>query len=187
MVATDIDEGTTDEGFDPKRTLEIWETATNGSAWLWVTDPRNGGYAKSRVGGPNGGIRRIRISVDDRRYNEEQVIDGNEHLNPFRNGLLTLVGTTQAEDIDTTAQLSDEDLQSLLDLRDPAIFEEAVTDIRFELPLRRLKVLAETNGTQAQNQFLNTLLRERYPVGGTQRVVQEMLDEEERSAGTRLS
>lgn len=180
----------TAETVDPGSITEVWECTTKSTVWVWVNDRRNGGYMKQRVGGSAGGSTRLRITADERRYNEEQVIDEMGDHNPFRNGLLRLISQSSPgleSEIDTTAHLTDDDLHEMLNLRDPDLFEAAVKEMPFELPLRRLKAVAETEGTQAQLTFLDELLRERYPIGGTQRVVQEIMDEEERQQGTRLS
>lgn len=176
-----------DEEVDVKRTQEMWECTTEGSVWLWVTDARDGGYRKQKFGGPTGGTKRVRITIDDRRYNQELVIDQEPEADPFRNGLLRLVSKAVVPDIDSEAHLTDEELAGLLEMRDLEVFQEAATSIKRELPLRRLKAMAETRGTQEQNGYLDELLRERYPIGGTQPTVQEMIDEEEKSSGTRLS
>lgn len=171
----------------PQVITEIWEATTAGTVWVWVNDKRQGGYMKQRVGGAAGGSKRLRLSVDERRYNEELIMDESQEHNPFKNGLLMLIGEQQVEDIDRSAHLTDVDLNDLIELRDPDLFRSTVEEIPHELVLRRLAALAESRGTAEQNEFLSELLRERYPIGGTQTTVQEIMDEEERSSGTRLS
>ena len=175
------------EEIDPKNNTEIWECTTGATVWVWINDVRQGGYMKQRVGGRAGGSKRLRITTDERRYNEELVIDEMADHNPFRNGLLMLISSAKVDDIDISAHLTDQDLHDMLEFRDPELFEAAVAEMQHELVIRRLKALAETEGTVAQNDFLNDLLRVRYPIGGTQSVVQEMLNEEAKSASTRMS
>src|SRR4051812_13296503 len=100
--------------------IEIWEITTGGTVWVWTKDVRNPGHMqKTRVGGRAGGSRRLRISRDERRYNEEQIIDEMGEHNPFRNGSLKLVGDAKdvAEDVDTTYHLDEADMLGLLELK----------------------------------------------------------------------
>ena len=48
-----------------------------------------------------------------------------------------------------------------------------------ELILRRLAEMSEKMGTLVQVEALRDLVHERYPIGGTQRTVREMLEAEE--------
>lgn len=172
---------------EPETITEIWEATTLGTVWVWVTDLRQGGFMKQRVGGASGGSKRLRITVDERRYNQELIMDESREHDPFTNGLLMLIGEAQVEDIDRSAHLTDTDLNDLIELRDPDLFRTSVEEIPHELVLRRLSALAESKGTAEQNGFLSDLLRRRYPIGGTQPTVQEIMDEEERTANTRLT
>jgi hypothetical protein len=62
---------------------------------------------------------------------------------------------------------------------------EAVSDITSELVLRRIYSLSEGAGTQAQNEALKNLIDTRYPIGGTQKTVREMIEAGERIGATR--
>lgn len=174
---------------DPLQTkAETWETITEGTIWVWLMDSRENRYRKQRVGGRAGGSKRLHISTDDRRYNEEQVIDEMVDHNPFRNGAMRLVSTEVVpDDVDTRYHLTIEQLAAMLEIKDEALFQSEVTDIDSELIIRRLKDQAEKSGTISQLAFLNELIDQRYRLGGTQRTVKEMLDRGGQVAGTLLS
>lgn len=158
-----------------EKLIEIWEATTDGTTWVWTYDRRDDRYQKQRVGGRQGSSHRLHISRDDRRFNQEQVVDEMKGHDPFTNGALRLVSTDRAEDIDATYHLTTEDLQTMLEVRDQALFEETVTEIKSELLLRRLKDVAEAHATVAQLEFISGLISQRYRVGGTQKTVREML------------
>lgn len=173
--------------FDARRNIENWEITTDGTVWVLVTDPRDpSGYKKQRVGGRAGGSKRLRLSTDDRRYNEEQIVTEMADSNPFRNGLLRLIDEKYQDDIDTRYHLTADDLSVFLEIRDEAMFEEAVLGITSELIIRRLAALGEKNATMGQLNFIKDVIEDRYKVGGTQRAVQEIFDDTT-SGGIRLS
>lgn len=172
---------------DESKIVETWETTTEGTTYVSILDAREGRYTKRRVGGKQGGSRRLHISRDDRRFNQEQVVDEMREYDPFRNGQLVLVSQDQAEDIDGTYHLTTEDLRALLGLKDAEVFQGEVGDLKSELVLRRLKELAETEATMSQLQFIDELIRGRYQVGGTQRTVREMMAAGEVAGGEVLS
>lgn len=167
--------------------IEVWEMTTEGTAWVWVMDPRDKAYRKQRVGGRAGGSKRLHISSDDRRFNQEQVIEEMKDQDPFTNGALRLISADVPSDVDTTYHLTPDDLQAMLGIKDEELFQSSVADIKSELIVRRLKEVAETFGTVAQLEFISSLIKERYAVGGTQRTVREMLEQGEKLAGTLLS
>lgn len=169
------------------KNVETWEITTTGTVWVWVKDPREGGYKKQRVGGRSGGSRRLHISVDDRRFNTEQVVDEMEGHNPFSNGILRLVSVREADDIDTKYHKTDDELVEMLAVRDQDAFEQAVREIKSELLVRRLYAAAEVSGTVGQVTFLRDLIDETWRVGGSQRTVREMLAAGELSGGQSLS
>jgi len=170
-----------------EKVIETWETTTEGTTWVSVMDPREGRYVKRRVGGRQGGSRRLHISVDDRRFNQEQVVEEMREHDPFTNGQLVLISSDRAEDIDTTYHLTNDDLRALLSIKDSATFESEVADIKSELILRRLVEVAEKDATVAQLEFIRDLIRDRYKVGGTQRTVREMMLAGELAGGEVLS
>lgn len=167
--------------------VETWEITHEGTVWVDKMDAREGRYVKHRVGGRQGGSRRLHITRDERRFNQEQVVEEMKGKDPFTNGSLVLVSAERAEDIDATYHLTNDDLARLLEIKDTALFESEVNDIKSELILRRLKELGETQATVAQLQFITDLIKERYKVGGTQRTVREMLAAGEMAGGEVLS
>lgn len=174
----------------PEKIVETWEITGEGTAWVWVKDPREGKMIKQRVGGRAGGSRKLHISPDDRRFNEEQVIEEMAEHNVFRNGTLRFISATDGSkpaDVDTTNQLTLEDMKALLEIRDEDLFRSEVNDLSSELVVRRLKSLAEKDGTNAQNQVLEDLIEERWKVGGTQRTVRELIEAGERIGGQVVS
>jgi hypothetical protein len=170
-----------------EKVIETWEIQTEGTVWVWIYDRREDRYVKQRVGGRQGGSKRLHISTDDRRYNQEQIVDEMKGSDPFLNGALRLVSADKPEDLDTTYHLTLQDLQSLLEVRDLDLFEEEVRGITSELTLRRLLEVAETHGTVGQLNYIREVVTERYKVGGTQRTVQEMIEAGEKLSGTQLS
>lgn len=157
-----------------EKVVEVWEIMIGGTVWVWTYDRRDDKYTKQRVGGRQGS-KKLHISRDDRRFNQEQVVEENKHLDPFTNGTLRLVSADKADDIDATYHLTDEDLVTMLEVKDLETFTEAVHDIKSELLLRRLKEVADTHATVAQLEVIKGLIEDRYKVGGTQRTVREML------------
>lgn len=172
---------------DESKVIETWETTTEGTVWVWKKDARENKYVEQRVGGRQGGSKRVHITRDDRRFNQEQVVDEMKEHDVFTNGQLVLVSADRAEDIDATYHLTTDDLTRLLEIKDDALFEQEVSDVKSELILRRLREVAESKGTVAQLEFIRDLISERYRVGGTQRTVREMMAAGEMSGGEALS
>lgn len=153
---------------DPKKEVEVWECQTKATVWVYQSDPRDpSGYRQIRIGGPNG-TKRARISRDDREFTQEQVLDENAHLDPFRNGQLKRVDGASNEGI-----LTDEDLEELLTLGEEA-FAETVEEMDSELSVRRLRDLVEAKGTVPQYHVINDLIERKYKVGYPQKTVREM-------------
>jgi hypothetical protein len=171
---------------DPRDLIETWELNGDGTVYVYTYNPRDRVYGKTKVSSTSGS-RRLRISVEDRRYNEEQIIEEMQQHNPFRNGLLRLVSAEKADDIDATYHLTSDDLRELLAVRDEDDFRDGVEGIHSELMVRRLKQVAEDEGTMRQNEIVREIIEARYKVGGTQKTVQEMIDEGEKLGGERLS
>lgn len=172
--------------FDPRANVETWEVTGDFTVWVWKRDVRNPGQMeKVRVGGRGGGSRRLRISTDERRYNEEQIVEENKHLNAFKNGLLRLVSSGDAgegdiDDVDATYHWGDEQYAAFFEVRDPDIFKEECVAIDSELILRRLYMKGESVATMDQLGILKEIIEERYKSGGTQRTVREIMEEEAR-------
>lgn len=171
--------------------IEVWEITTGGTVWVWIYDRRKDEYKQTRVGGSGGGgSKKLTISVDDRMYNQEQVIEEHMNLDPFTNGMLRrLSGPELDEDtaVDTSNHLSSDDLIELLKVRDEEIFGEAVGEITSELVLRRLAEVADKEGTGWQSELVKELIRERWPIGGTQKTVREMIAAGELQGGIGLT
>lgn len=169
---------------DDDKVIETWESAIPATVWIWVYDRREDRYNQQAVGGR--GSRRIHLTRDDRKYNQELMPVENEGLDPFTNGSLRLLGAaTRDENLDVRYHLTDEELSQFFDVRDPDLFLEGVRDITSELILRRLADLSVSTGTQAQAEALKELVSTRYPIGGTQKTIREMIDAGERIGATR--
>lgn len=159
--------------FDAKTNVETWETTTGGTVWVWVRDPREAqGYRKQRVGGSTGS-KILRITTDDRRFNQEQVVDEMLLSDPFTNGLLRKTDEKHVDDVIATYHLTNDDLMQLLELKDADAFEGEITDIHSELVLRRLAALADKHATVGQRDFIQELLEKKYGKGGTQQSIRE--------------
>lgn len=168
--------GTDDEG----QIIETWEATTRATTWVQTWDRRSDGYKATRVGGRSGS-RRLTISRDDRRYNQDSIPMENKGLDPFTNGTLRLVDTkNRAEDIDSTYHKSDEELREYFELRDPDAFTDAVGGIESKLVLHRMLALAEVEATVAQLAVVRELINTRWPIGGSQRTYREMEEAGER-------
>jgi hypothetical protein len=166
------------------KVVETWESAVAGAVWVWVYDRREDRYIKQACGGRTGS-RRLHISRDDRKYNQEQVPVENAQHDVFTNGALRFIeAATRDDSLDMRHHFTDVDLGQFFDIRDVTLFEDAVKEISSELILRRLSDLASQIGTMAQNDILRELLRERYPIGGTQKTVREMIEAGERLTTT---
>lgn len=153
--------------------VETWKVITAGEVWVWFKDGRTDKYRKDRFGGANGS-RTLRISIDDRMYNEEQILEENAHLNPFRNGSMVLEKTVGApegwvSDIDTRYHLSDDQLRDYLELKDGDIFSLAMEDITSEFVLRRILEVGGKDLTVEQSEILKGIINGRYMNSKTQK------------------
>ena len=167
------------------KVIETWESAIAGTVFVWVYDRREDRYHQQSIGGKSGS-RRIHITRDDRKYNQEQMPVENEHLDPFTNGSLRLVGAaTRDELLDTRYHFTDADLTSMFDVRDIDLFVEGIQAISSELILRRLQTMSEKVGTSAQTEALRELVTSRYPIGGPQKTIREMIEAGEKIGATR--
>lgn len=160
--------------------IEVWEAATPATSWVYVFDRREDRYVQTRVGGRSGS-RRLNITRDDRKYNQELLPFENTKDDPFTNGTLRFVeSATRDELLDTRYHMTDEQLLTYFDVRDVALFMDAVQDIESEIVLRKLQRMAPNNATVAQVDALNDYIRARYPQGGSQKAVREMEEVGER-------
>lgn len=166
--------------------IETYEILTNGTVWVWTFNKREDRYEKKRVGGRSGS-RLLHITRDDRKHNQEQNPVENAGLDPFTNGSLRLITEADRDDtLDMRHHLTDGELEKYFEVKDRNKFRAKVEAVDSELIVRRLMSLAEDHATAAQSEILRTLIAERYPVGGTQRTVREMLEAGERLNAARL-
>lgn len=160
--------------------IETWEILVSGQIYVWVYDKRDDRYRKQKVGGQSGS-RRLHISREDRKYNQEQLPVENRAHDSFTNGALRLVESSDRDEhLDIRYHYTDADLGELFEVRDTDLFIQAVKEIDSELIIRRLAAMAENKATVAQNEALKELIEERYPIGGTQATVREMIEAGER-------
>ena len=150
--------------------VEIWEAVTPSVVFVSVRDTMNGGWKQKKVS--TQGPKRIQITVEERRFNQDNIPEENLHLDPFSNGQLICV----QGDAKSQYHLTDDDLVTILTLEDDAAFEEAITDTTSEVILRRLLSLGQTKASHVRFEFIRDLVDERYRVGGTQKTVQAMID-----------
>jgi hypothetical protein len=162
------------------KTIETWESVIPGIVFVWTYDRREDRYIQVSVGGKSGS-KRLYLTRDDRKYNQEQVPFENSGMDVFTNGALRLIASeTRDEHLDTRYHYTNEELAELFEVRDTDLFMEAVQEISSELILRRLMAMGEKLATQAQFNALKELVAVRYPIGGTQKTVREMIEAGER-------
>lgn len=162
---------------DSDSDIEVWQCQIPGSVWVWVRDPREPtGYRQQKVSGQTRA--KLRISTEDRIFNQEQIPEENRHLDPFTNGTLAKVVDGKPEG------LTDDKLKALLELDEPA-FRAKVEAIDSELTARRLDAIAKEHGKVWQYEVTHEHVIANWRAGGTQATVEEMLAETEGS-GTLL-
>ena len=169
---------------EQKVEMETWEIQIQGRAWVWVWDRRENGYVQKAINGAKGKApKRITMTKEEREYNPEIIPPENAKHDPFQNGTLARV-----EDGQRVGELTDDAINSYLELETEGAFTEAITDIEYELTHRRLLAFAAQHGRMWQVEALRDLIEERYPVpaAGTQPVVAQMYQEGE-FGETRLS
>lgn len=170
--------------------VETWEITTPGTIWVTVYDRRDDRYTQTRVGGREGASKRLNISRDDRKFNQESIIEERKHLDPFTNGKLRFIKSSdgsEPEGVDRTYHMTDQDLLAMLADKNIDSFEQKVRAIQSELIVRRLVDIADKDGTRLQYETIRDIINERYPVGGTQRAVRDMVEAGEKLAGMTLS
>lgn len=146
---------------DPKLVEEVWESTTGGWVHVWTKDPSNdrNWICKKRAGGP--GNPKVKITVEEREYNQSRVAWGNEHLDPFTNGMLRRVGDVPKEER-LGFEHSDEDLTKMLTVKNDEAFSKLIRGIESEIVLRRMVPLAQKFATNARYEELKELVKERY-------------------------
>lgn len=150
--------------------VEIWEAVTESIVFVSVRDTMNGGWKQKKVS--TQGPKRIQITVEERRFNQDNIPEENLALDPFSNGQLICV----QGDAKSPYHLTDDDLVTILTLDDEAEFESAIAETTSEVILRRMLNLAQTRASHVRYEFIRDLVDERYRVGGTQKTVQAMID-----------
>lgn len=153
---------------------ETWQSQTDATVFVYKKDRRSGDWKPERVGGPNGKAR-VRLSSDEREYNQELVPEENAHLDPFTNGRLVRVDQNQ------DGVVTREDLAGLLTVETEEELGAVMADIEDELTLRRLLEVAATDGKMWQVEVLRNEVDDRYSVAKSQRAVVEMMQAPEGS------
>lgn len=171
---------------------EIWEIVTQATVWVWLYDRRNDTYKKQKIsGGPGGGSKKLHITVGDRRYNQELVIDEMKGHDPFSNGtLIRLSGPELGDDeefLDVSNHKTNAQLIAFFAVTDVPLFQEAVAVLESETLIRRLHSLAQKSGLAWQLDIIEAVIDERYRVGGTQPTVAEMIKDRDMQGGQALS
>ncbi len=145
---------------------EVWEATTNSGTRILVRDQRQGGWKKVRVS-RKGSRKRLTITPDERRHNQEGLPDKNLKHDAFSNGkLVCIIGD------EIGRGYSDDDLKFMLTVDDAELRD--IVDGLSEVVLRRLCAIAEKKGTNPQFNFLRDVIAVRFRVGGTQVAVAEM-------------
>lgn len=154
--------------------IEVWEATTPSTTWVLVFDRREDRYKPTRVSGRSG-TRRLHITRDDRKYNQEILPFENEKNDPFTNGTLRFVSSaTRDEMLDTRYHMTDEELVGFFAARDTDEFMDEVRKIDSEVVLRKLLKLSPEHGTVNMTDTLREHIRTKFPVGGSQLTVREM-------------
>lgn len=160
---------TDDQIAKDQKVLETWEVQVPGTVYVLKLDRRKDEYVKTRLNGTKG-PKRVTLTRDDRKYNQEQVRPEYAQHDPFQNGAMAqvidgeLVGITDVE------------LGDMLSVRGEE-FDELVASLDNELTARRLMGVAKTEGTVAQYEAIRDYIDERWKTGGTQPTVEEMFAE----------
>lgn len=172
---------------DHDSAIETWEITFDGSVSVWVYDKREDAYRKQVVS-RHSGSRLLHITRDDRKYNQELTPIENRHLDVFTNGQMRLLGSSadRDENLDIRNHLSDGQLVELFEIRDPDLFQDLLEAQTSEVILRRMASIADQHATVTQNEILREVIAQRYPIGGTQRTVREMLEAGDRIGAQRI-
>jgi hypothetical protein len=167
--------------------IETWEITFPGSASVWVYDKREDTYRKQVVS-RHSGSKMLHITRDDRKYNQELTPIENKHLDVFTNGQMRLLGSSadRDENLDIRNHLSDDQLVEMFEIRDPDLFRDLLDSQTSEVILRRMASIADQHATVTQSEILREVISERYPIGGTQRTVREMLEAGDRIGAQRI-
>jgi hypothetical protein len=144
---------------------EIWESTIPGRVTLEIADAKGRTQTLTTLGKGQ----RIRITTDDREIVEEGIVEA-EH-NPFKNGMLFRVDTGAHER--STEEISDAELAAIFDLGQDD-FRSTVTALG-QVNVRRLKnMVADVDASKSEIEFLDQLIEERWPLGGSMPSYDEM-------------
>lgn len=149
---------------------EIWETTTDGTVWVSVTDDR-GREKQISVGGRAG--QRLRLKTLDREVNQEAIFD--EEADPFRNGLLRRVDADQNSDEATATDqaFSPEQLAKLF-AKNGNSFRASVDKLN-EVNVRRMRALADDlEVSTAQLSYLEEVIEAKFRKHGDTKTYREM-------------
>lgn len=150
---------------DPKLVEEVWESTTGGAAHVWTKDPQNtrNWIQKKRAGGP--GNPKLRLTVEEREYNQDLVAWGNDHLDPFKNGMLRRISPeSETSDEGVENQYSNEDLIKLVTVGSDSRYSKIIRDIESEVVLRRMVPLAQKHASNLRWEEIKAVVKERFPV-----------------------
>lgn len=168
MATTQV--STDDQIEKDQKVLETWEIQVPGTIYVLKLDRRRDEYEKVRLNGTKG-PKRVTLTRDDRKYNQEQIRPEYRQHDPFANGALAQVVDGELVGI------TDVELGEMLQIREMDEFEEFVSSIDNELTARRLLAVARTEGTMAQYEVVRDHIDDNWKVGGTQPTVEEMFAE----------
>lgn len=148
-----------------KTKLEIWELTLPGRVTMTVTNSQGRPQEISAMGKGQ----RLRTSAEDRQIAEEGI--RNPDNNPFLNGMLVRIDTEGHQPAPN--ELSDADLGAIFEL-DQQDFQATVSALG-EVNVRRLKAMfADVDASKSEIDFVNTLIEERFPIGGSMPTYDEM-------------
>jgi hypothetical protein len=135
-----------------KEGQEIWETVTDATVFLTTEDSR-GRIKTKKYGGKKGS--RIRISVEDREYVEENLRDFDR--SPFRSGILKQVGGVAVIE-DERNHLSDEEMVIAFKEKSGIVFERWISGLN-EINLYRARDMLEAvDATRSQTAAIEAAL-----------------------------
>lgn len=156
----------------PEHKMETWEMRAEGRVILNVLKANRFGVPiESQLTiGPNRRGYRFEISPDDRKENQQLVMDA-QH-DPFRNGLLLRVDQAQNADPETVSAvaLSDDEMLSIIDLPEEE-FRTKVASLN-EVATRQVRDLATAAGaSHGKVTWLDEHIREAYAKGAPQQSI----------------
>lgn len=158
--------------------MEIWETTVPGTTYVQQRDPRNPrGWVTKKVGGR--GTKQLRITVEERLFNQELVIHENQHHDPFTNGSLVRIHPKDERQLSDMA-MTDAQIIEYLKLEDDPLFTEWLEGMQSEVVLRRALELARKACPMYRYEEIEQLVSTRYAIGKTSQVVREAMEDDAR-------